>query len=155
MKKYVTIPFNIYQELTKNTKKKKIESSRDKLNKEDHDQEMSQSNQQDHRLNIQEQNRDHDIQDQDQDQDQDQYQNQNQEMNNEKERSKSPERIYNEVDSSSNLSLPAASAKLPPPGIPQRKNTVTIIKQNNNRTKTLRVTRNQGRWHTPWKTRFS
>ena len=37
---------------------------------------------------------------------------------------------------------------LPPPGIPKNKKSISIIKHN-------RITRNKGRWHTPWKTRFS
>lgn len=50
--------------------------------------------------------------------------------------------------SSSSFSLGQEGVSLPPPGIPKNKKGISIINHN------TRITRNQGRWRTPWKTKF-
>ena len=144
MKKYVTIPFNTYKELDKdrvhNTSKETDEKTADKsvIDKKIEERKEKESTK---IVSDSPQNSSHN-------------------SNNSGRALPHSESPIDEgalSDSGSELTPipPPPGIPLPPPGIPKIKKSISIIKHNNNNNNNNRITRNKGRWYTPWKTRFS
>ena len=156
MKKYVTIPFNRYQELNKNTKKDTTHTELESQKRQDI--KIKKSNP-DTLLDFEKGVTD----DTDDDYDVDfgervvtpktKTKNSHNLMdikNKKEEKSNTNDSKY------SHLREPLTAhpqtrreEELPPPGIPKNRKSISIISHNK------RITRNRGRWITPWKTKFT